>query len=217
MKIYLLIVIMALGMTGCSRLTPYFPDKEKDYQLSEEIPPLHVPRRLDQSAIEVAPSMHNAVAVDNQPSTATITDRPAIDDAPVQQSDLLGAVKLVEYAGGLKRIQIAEPIERAWPIVGKAISRKSLEVVLRDQEQKLYAVHYDPEEKLIPDGSLVDEVMFFFGKRRSNEREYHIQLIPAGSKTEVVILDAYKNPLLHGPGMDLLNLLLKEIRADLLN
>jgi len=67
-------------------------------------------------------------------------------------------------------------LPEAWRIASKALSRKSIEVTERNQEEGLFIVQYDPDEQKVEDGSYWDEVVFLFGGIQSNEKTYLLKL-----------------------------------------
>lgn len=207
-----LVVLFALlsSLNGCSTIKSYFPDKEKEYVNSIEIAPLVIPPDLSNSAIiqeqsitdrQVTVNDVNVGANETKTKTGTKPDR----------------VRLVSYTGGATRLQIDEPYVRAWRIVGKSLSRKSLEIIERNINEGLFLIQYDPNEKDIEDGSLWDEFLFIFGDEQKNEKEYQIRLVENKdqTQTEVLVLDQQGTPLYQGIGLNLLNLMYDAIKVDL--
>ncbi len=199
--------LFVMGLSACSTIRNYFPDKAKEYQLTSEIPDLVIPPDLSESAI-FSPSkdeINKAVVSDR--NAIAITDD--IDDKEVIYVDL------VEYAGGATRIRIEDSIERSWRTVGKALSRHSIEITDRNELDRIYFVQYDADFNKVEDGSLWDEAMFLFGADPAAEKEFRIKLGENGSLTEIIVLDTQDRPLSKGAGLKLLNLLYKTIKEDL--
>ena len=197
-------------LASCSlleRLKHSLPDKEKDYHYSTEIPDLIVPPDLSNSTIEYKVAKAG-LDYDAAPKQAGNLDADK-NKQPAEQQ-----VSLVSYTAGPPRLKINEPIERAWRIVGKALTRKSMEVVDRNRGDGVYFIQYDPNEKDIEDGSIWDELVFLFGDDQSNEEEYQIRLVENNNHTEVLVLDKQGTPLANDVGMNLLNLLLETIKQD---
>ena len=65
--------LVLLNVSGCTYIKSLFPDKEKDYQYTTEIPPLIIPEDLKKSQI---PSLTSS-----KPASAT-----AMSDLPVEES-----------------------------------------------------------------------------------------------------------------------------------
>jgi outer membrane protein assembly factor BamC len=122
---------------------------------------------------------------------------------------------LVKSDDGVSRLRIGAPLARAWRMVGKALSRHSIEVTSRNQEEGLMHVQYDPDEQAPEDGSIRDEVSFFLEGFGINEKEYVIKLAGNKQQTEVMVTDKEQKPLAEGPGLKLLTLLYDTIKADL--
>ena len=204
----LLCLLLFPVISACSRIKSYFPDKEREYQLSAEIPDLFVPPDLTDQAIQKGPAIVYQEPVHQdveEPRSESIEKENAI------------TVELVEYDGGAKRIRIGDTIERSWRTVGKALSHHSIEIIDRNEADSFYYVQYDPDFKKIEDGSLWDEVLFIFGSDPANEKELRVRLAEVAGKTEVIVLDSNDVPLYEGAGIKLLDLLYKTIKDDLAN
>jgi len=200
---------VVFSLSGCSAIKSYFPDKEKEYQLTTEIPELIIPSDLsgyETQSSSVIPSYPNIIE----------QQQPVEDNAvDTDQEKPVVHVELVEFSGGAPRIRIEEPLERTWRIVGKALSRKVIEITNRNEAESFYTVQYDADFKNVEDGTLWDEVLFIFGKDPSNEQEFKIRLAENGMLTEIIVLDSKDQPQSKGNGFKLLNLLYKTIKADL--
>ncbi len=239
-KLVALIVLLLL-ISGCSTIKTYFPDKHKEYVNSVEIAPLIVPADLSVpsavkekvDAIETVQKTISSESISNKGNKKdTEKDSEIEEDSETKQDSESGLekeskkeekeekpeperVRLISYAGGATRLQIDEPFVRAWRIVGKSLTRKSLEIIDRNINDGLFLVQYDPNEKDIEDDSIWDEVDFLFGDDKSNEQEYQIRLVEDRGLTEVLVLDQQGTPLSKGVGLTLLNLMYDTIKADL--
>ncbi len=208
-----LIFFGCLVLSSCSYVKSYFPDKQKDYQLAEELPPLALPDDIKQTAsIKDRP----LIAPDypkSKPEEAAAAV-PKIENTSVKP--LFTPVELVEYDGGATRLRIYQPVSKAWRYVGKALSHQGVEITARDESQYSYKVQYDPDAKKASDGALLDELFFLFGDDPSKEKEFQIKLTPRNSQlTEVIVLDDKEQPVYQGAGLKLLELLKNTINADL--
>lgn len=74
----MLAVVMVPGLSACSALSALFPDKQKQYQYSTEIPPLEIPPDLIASTIQGARQQRNA----NQ-SAPPLQDQESLDSLAV--------------------------------------------------------------------------------------------------------------------------------------
>lgn len=207
----LIIVAVLVNVSACSTIKNLFPDKEKDYQFTTEIPPLVLPIDLAGASIANVPSPAPAA------ETADVAVAPAVpstETAPTVGRKLI-QVELVDADEGTKRLRIGAPSEIAWRMVGKALSRKSIEVTNRNQEEGLFHVQYDPNKKEVKDGSLWDEAVFLFKGFEITEQEYVLKLVENNQQTDVIIMDKDQKPVADGTSLSLLTLLHDTIKADL--
>ncbi len=228
MKLIVAFICVLVSITGCSRVKSYFPDKEKDYQFSSEIPPLAIPGDLQSDKVDMTDPVE--AAVQPQVSPELPVEMPvqpeSSPDIPVRAPVPAGVepslpvalsgrkAQLLTYQSGVAYIHLSDTFERGWLLVSRAISHQSLEVIERNREQNYFSVLYDPDAKPISDGALVDELFFFLGMRESHEKEYHIRLVPSGGGADVIVEDKYNNPLAHGPGIILLQAIAEKINTD---
>ncbi|MDO9269489.1 MAG: outer membrane protein assembly factor BamC [Methylobacter sp.] len=207
-KIRSLIIVAALvNVSACSTIKNLFPDKEKDYQFTTEIPPLTIPPDLAGGSIAnaPAPAAETADVATTVPSTEPV---PTVDRKLIQ-------VNLVDADQGTKRLRIGAPSAIAWRMVGKALSRKSIEVTNRNQEERLFHVQYDPNKKEVEDGSIWDEVVFLFTGFETTEQEYVLKLAENDQQTDVIIMDKEQKPVADATSLSLLTLLHDTIKSDL--
>ncbi|MFK5949165.1 MAG: outer membrane protein assembly factor BamC [Methylococcales bacterium] len=202
--------LLILNVSGCGSIKALFPDKEKDYQFTTEIPELQVPSDLTDTIDHNTGIAYTALPIISKP-LAKVENKETTENDKKPGT----LVELVEYSGGATRIRIEDTIERSWRIVGKALSGNAIEITNRDENDKLYTVQYDPDFKKVEDGSLWDEVLFIFGSDPANDKEFKIRLAENGALTEVIVLDKDDLPLSQGAGLKLLNLLYKTIKDDL--
>jgi len=236
-------VTLLFNLSACSYIKSLFPDKEKDYQYTTEIPPLILPEDLKKNQIPVVPKSAPLSAdadsavpavtvnapVEQAASTAPAINKPAVTPpaspaektpAPSAESepavpDTAITVERVKFDTGENRLRINVPFTRAWRIINKALSRKSIEVTERNQETRLITVKYDPDEKKVEDGSYWDEVVFMFTGIQSNEKTYLLKLEESNQQTDIVVVDEDQQLLSDAASFKLLTLLQETIKADL--
>ena len=201
-------VLSFLNLPACGWLKSHLPDKEKDYYYSSEIPPLIIPDDLESSAI----SQHAETAEGS--AYRSIPAEGAVKESVPTEID---QVKLISFDGGATRLQIEEPFDTSWRIVGKALTRQSIEIIDRNISEGVYYVQYDPSAREYEDGSLWDEFLFFFGDDQSQEKEYRIRLSENNQLTEVIVTDDEDVPLSEGPGLSLLTSLYEAVKVDYLD
>lgn len=208
----LIIVAVLVNVSACTYIKNLFPDKEKDYQFTTEIPPLVLPPDLSGDSIANAPAAPPVAETAEKADTAP--DASSTEAASTIERKLI-QVELVDADQGTKQLHIGAPSEIAWRMVGKALSRKSIEVTSRNQEEKLFHVQYAPNKQEVEDGSVWDEVNFFFKGFEVNEQEYILKLIGNNQQTDVIIMDKEQKPVSDGTSLSLLTLLHDTIKSDL--
>jgi len=232
--ITLLISAAALSsLSACTYVKSLFPDKEKDYQYTTEIPPLILPADLKENHIpgarlpaSAAPTLGTDAAVPpvtvNTPVQPTTSPAPAINEStaisPESEAGIPNTAIMVEHIksdNGENRLHMNVPFTRAWRMVNKALSRKSIEVTERNQDARLITVQYDPNEKQVEDGSYWDEVVFMFKGIQHNEHKYLLKLEENNQQTDIVVADEDQQRLSDAASIKLLTLLEETIKADL--
>lgn len=203
-----LIVVVLVNLSACSYIKNLFPDKEKDYQFTTEIPPLVLPADLAGDSIKNVPAAQPAETVD------AATPAPSTETAPDIERKLI-QLALVDSDDGTKRLHINVPPTTAWRMVGKALSRNSIEVTNRNQDERFFQVQYEPNKQKVEDGSAWDEVVFFFAGLDIKEYEYVLKMVENNQQTDVVILDKEQKPVADAASLSLLTLLHDTIKADL--
>lgn len=207
-------LLLFLGISACSTLQVYFPDKEKEYQLKTEIPALSIPPDLSDHAIQ---SDFTVAVIEPDYQIQSQVQEPEIDTAKGNKKDETIYIKLIEYSDGVTHIRISDTLDRLWRTVGKALSRNSIEIIDRNELERVYYVLYDAQFEKVEDGSLWDEALFIFGANPAQEKEFRIKLTEYGGFTEVIVFDDNDVPLSTGGGLKLLNLMYKTIKEDLAN
>lgn len=213
--------LFLLNLNGCSIIGGFFPDKERDYQLSSELPELKIPADITNKGLKKKQSSNqtedteklsvSADAVKTTPAAGTATSVVVTEQIKEEPTH----VKLVKFENGETRLQINKPVAMSWRIVGKALSHKTIEITGRDQANAEFTVQYDPNETDFTDESIWDEFIFVFAEDHSQEKPYHLKLLARDKGTEIVVLDEQGKPLDEAGGLSLLKLLLTAIEADL--
>ncbi|MCX7094551.1 MAG: outer membrane protein assembly factor BamC [Methylobacter sp.] len=218
-KIRLFVIAAVLvDVSACTTIKNLFPDKEKDYQFTTEIPPLILPPDLagdasaklptPPAAPATTPSAPAAESVDEVPAYTPTETAPAIDRNLIQ-------VELIDAESGAKRLRISAPSEIAWRMVGKALSRKSIEVTNRNQDDRVFDVQYDQSKQDVKDGSVWDELVFMFKGFEANEQAFTVKLQESNQQTDVMILDKDQKPVSDDASLSLTMLLYDTLKADL--
>ena len=210
-----LIPLMILMLPACGQMKGYFPDKEKDYQLTKEISALTIPDDLSGNKSDPATPVQGDFFEDDKNEIAFIDDEDnefKFVNYDNQNSDL---VDLVKYSDKSSRIQIQEPFVRSWRIVGKALTHLSIEITNRDVLNGIYFIQYDPEFEKVNDGSIWDEFTFIFGADPAKEKEYRVELVEKVGVTEVNVFSKDGDEEAEKKAATLLDLLYGTIEQDL--
>jgi outer membrane protein assembly factor BamC len=216
----LFIVAVLTGVSACSYIKTLFPDKEKDYQFTTEIPPLILPADLAGDSIAKIPTVPPTEAT-NQASADSVDEVPAYtpSDAPAEIASTverkLIQVELIDADQGTKRLRIGAPTATAWRMLGKALSRKSIEVTNRNQEEGIFHIQYDQNKQDAEDGSFWDEIVFAVKGFEVTEQEYVLKLVENNQQSEVILMDKEQKPVTDQSGFNLLKLIHDTIKADL--
>ncbi len=207
-QLLLISLVILLNISGCSTIKSFFPDKEKDYQLTSEIAELKIPSDLSNNSIQ------NIDVIEDSPKVSQRFERTIVKTDELENQQKPVEKDRVEFADGATRIRFNGSIERTWRKVGKALTRHSIEITNRNKTDRIYLVQYDPDFKKVEDGSLWDEVLFIFGGDPAQEQEFGIKLVENKVVTEIFVVDKNNKPLSEGAGLKLLNLLHKTLQED---
>ncbi len=220
-----------LNVSGCSYVKTLFPDKEKDYQYTTEIPQLILPEDLKKSHIPslttATPStpissntnapVEDTAAIASEPTPATNESLAPVGTAETEPAlpNTAITVERIKATEAENRLRINVPFINAWRMVNKALSRKAIEVTERNQEAKQITVQYDPDEQTPKDESLWDEAVFMFRGIQSNEQTYLLKLEENNQQTDITVTDKDQQLLSDAASVKLLTLLENTIKADL--
>lgn len=200
---------LALLTVSCSYVKGSFPDKTKDYQLTEEIPPLKVPDNLSANQVQ-----HYT------PVVSPVSETPEIKAYEENSGNLQSIpdsteVDLFHFNDQQSIIRIYDTLMRGWRIVGKALSHNSIEITNRDVLEGTYYVQYDPNFEQVEDGSLWDEVLFIFGSDPAQEQEYLVKLKKQPSYSDVTVEIGQSDEDKVDASASLLKLIYDTIKKDL--
>ena len=188
MKPIKLIFIFSFALVAaCSQ---FFPDKEKDYVYSKEIPPIEIPPEMQ--AEQLASESKEVVV-------------------PVTLSKTL---EFIDQGENQTYLRINSPFAHIWRVVGKALTARAVEITDKNRSLATYYVQYDPELQAVSDGSFWDEFVFFFGGDANQELPYQVFLTESEFGTDIFVQDQLGNKLSEGDGLKLLNLLYDTIKKD---
>lgn len=215
----LLLLSATTLMAGCSTISGWFPDKQKSYQYSTEIPPLEVPPELSSSTIDGAsggarrPAWESPASADEQPDSSAsgreATPPPGAEMAPAS-ADRLKAEKghpapvLAESTQDVPLIEVQAPLDITWAEVNKALGRMKLEITDQNRPDGVYVVHYAQDQRPYEDRGFFGDVADMFGQGPGSTKEYRIKMSEKNSVTSIFVTDPDGKPQHDGPGLDLL-------------
>jgi len=217
---FAVIGLLLLNASACSTIKSWFPDKERDYQFTTEIPELIVPEDLKAKTF---PSRPEATAAPIPQASATAKAAEVVEPVtskseaePLEAAASPGHGVQTTGASGVSSLQIDQSVKQAWWLVGKALSRQKLEVVERNLDKGYFFVKYDPEAIKPEDGSIWDEVTFLFGDDPSQEQEYRVSLQELDAQlTEVTVQNSEGQTISNAAATSLLRLITEGINQDL--
>lgn len=222
------LVSALLVNASCSTIKSWFPDKERDYQFTTEIPELVVPDDLKTKTLATRPLSNTP-----EPMPAPVRQesvKPVVADTaesapgksektePNQTVATTGSEHGTQTTAtsGVSSLQIDQSATQAWWTVGKALSREKLEVVERNMDKGYFFVKYDPNAIKPEDGSILDEINFLFGDDPSQEQEYRVSLHQLDELlTEVTVQDSEGKTLSNTAATSLLRLITEGINLDI--
>jgi len=220
---------LLLNASACGYIKSLFPDKERDYQFTTEIPELIVPDDLKaktlptrQLAAVAEPAQEPLpTPVQQMPKAPAVAEHvepvaPAKPAAAEAAEPSIGHSVQSSAGSGVSSLQIDQSAKQAWWLVGKALSRQKLEVVERNMDKGYFFVKYDPKAMKLEDKSILDELNFLFGDDPSQEQEYRVSLQALDAQmTEVTVQDEAGKTLSNEAATSLLRLITEGIKQEI--
>lgn len=216
--------LLLLGLSGCSTIKSWFPDKERDYQFTTEIPELVVPDDLKAGGLTTAgprsqyqprhteDSSRDALVTADEPSKSEVVESKTEAQDEIATAPETKAVS----TSGTSSLQIDQPKNQAARIVARAMSRQKLEIVERNIDKGYFYIKYDPDAVQAKDESILDELNFIFGDDPSQELEYRVSLQAINPQlSEVTVQNSEGKPLSTAPANELLKLITDAINQDI--
>jgi uncharacterized lipoprotein len=214
-----ILICGAALVSGCSTISGWFPDKQKQYQYSTEIPPLEIPPDLTSSTIDGVggsrrPSWESPAAADEASGMPSGGEREATPAPGAEMNpDAAQAMRagkshpapvLAENTEDVPLIEVQAPFDITWAEVNKAIGRLKLEIIDQNRSDGLYFVHYATDQKPYEDRGFFGDVADMLGGGSGGTKEYRIKLGEKNNVTSILVLDSEGKPQREGPGLDLL-------------
>lgn len=212
---------MLCGLSACSTIKSWFPDKERDYQFTSEIPELIVPDDLKNKGLpSLAAPAAAPVGTETEAAVSDVSDTAAADAGNTQVSEAKAeqenavpqqaAVPETSATGGVSSLQIDLSKMPATRMVGRALTRQKVEIVERNVDKGYFYVKYDPNAVEAKDDSIWDEFNFLFGDDPSQEQEYRISVRGIGPQMSEVTVQDEQGKFLSTPAANALLKLITE-------
>ncbi|MCI0653914.1 MAG: outer membrane protein assembly factor BamC [Methylococcaceae bacterium] len=213
-RILLLITILGLGL-GCGSFENILPDREKEYKYSTEIPPLEVPPDLTASTIESSPI--RPLIGGERPSTGSV---PEESRQPVSRDELPETGKPepapdVEHSEQGAYVSIQENFSITWRMVGRALSRLEIELEDVNRSEGLYYIIFEDKRKRPADDSFWSRLAFWSDANSIEEQRFRVLVEGKSDTTQVRIQDEEGSGLSEGAGLNLLQMIQKEINDQI--
>lgn len=211
----LLLTPLLLPLAGCSYIASLFPDKQKQYQYTSEIPALEVPPDLSISTVSGA-RWRNPDGTTSPKSPETSPVVPAASDAPDEADETAGKAILAQNTEDVPLIELASPFADAWNDVGRALGRMKIEVSDRNRADGVYYVYYGGTKEQSQDKGMWDDIASLFTGEGESAQEYRIKLeehkTAKRATTDVYLFDSDGEPVRQGPRLELLKQLHQELQ-----
>ncbi|MBM4200536.1 MAG: outer membrane protein assembly factor BamC [Gammaproteobacteria bacterium] len=210
-----LLLLCSLGLSGCSFLGSLFPDKQRQYQYTTEIPPLEVPPDLSMSTMSGARINRGAGPAGALGATPDGEARAA-SPAPASGQGEPKTVTLAQNTEDVPLIELSSPFAQAWSDVGRALGRLKIEVSDQNRSEGVYYVYYGGPAKAYEDRGMWGDISDLFSGGGDKAKEYRIKLEEHKTakriSTDVFLFDEEGQPVTGGPPLELL----KKMHAQLI-
>ena len=214
----LAVSVLACSLSACSTIKSWFPDKERDYQFTSEIPELIVPEDLKHKGMASLTRAEPAVTVaqantDTAGANADSAAQSAATvepDASVPSETAADSQPVASIANGASSLQIDQGKIPATRMVGRALTRQRLEITERNVDKGFFYVKFDPNAAKVSDDGFFDEFNFMFGDDPSQEQEYRITVHGLSPQMSEVIIGDNEGKLLSNAAANALLKLITE-------
>jgi outer membrane protein assembly factor BamC len=205
---------LALVLTGCSYIASLFPDKQKQYQYTTEIPALEVPPDLSISTVTGARWKNPDGSTSGGPRAPAASESADSAEAPGDDSE--NKITLAQNTEDVPLIELVAPFTDAWNDVGRALGRMKIEISDRNREDGVYYVYYGGPKEKYQDKGVWDDITSLFSGGPEGAQEYRVKLEEHKTAkrvmTDVFLYDSDGQPVRQGPPLDLLKQLHQELQ-----
>jgi len=199
-----------------------FPDKQKQYRYTTELPDLEIPPDLVGSKVD-----GKLAESDTQPDevVSAVQGKTKLEPTGSPSSGKSGkkkkrkhlddnSVTLAESMENTSLIELNEPYAEAWNDVSRALGRLKIEVFDQNRTDGVFYVYYGGQPpKKEEEASVWDTVVSVFDVQKDTAKEYRVKLEGKDDFTFIKILDQDDKELSEGPAFDLL----KRLHEKLMN
>jgi uncharacterized lipoprotein len=214
-----LCLVGLLALNACSVVTALFPDKQRQYQYTTEIPALEVPPDLSMSTMTGAKLNRGAgQAGSGGPGGDGAGASGGVQASPDDRkfSETKGAT-LAQNTEDVPLIELASPFPQAWNDVGRALGRMKVEVSDQNKSEGVYYVYYGGSEKAYEDRGMWGDISDLFSGGGPKSMEFRLKLEEHKSakrtSTDVFLFDDEGKPVRSGVPLDLLKKLHRQLLA----
>ena len=219
------------SLAACSIIADWFPDKQKQYRYSSELPDLEIPPDLtatklddkDSSASGYSQNGQNAkgkyssgnesadASTQAKSPSADTPSRAGKKHKPIKHNDT--SMTLAENIENAALIEMQEPYEESWNDVGRALGRLRVEITDQNQTDGTYYVYYGgkPPKKSDEETGFWEGITSVFSMDKDQAKEYHVKLEDKEKVTNVYVVDKDGKVISEGPGLELLKRLHKKL------
>jgi uncharacterized lipoprotein len=209
-----LLLTCLLGLNGCSFISSLFPDKQRQYQYTTEIPALEVPPDLSLSTMTGARINRGAGPAGGKAEGAPVGGESAGNASgggPAEPK----TVTLAQNTEDVPLIELSSPFVQAWSDVGRALGRLKIEVSDQNRSEGVYYVYYGGPAKAYEDRGMWGDISDLFSGGDSKAMEFRLKLeehkTAKRTSTDVFLFDDEGRPVTGGQPVELL----KKLHAQL--
>jgi uncharacterized lipoprotein len=213
----LLLAGLSCALAGCGYIAGLFPDKQKQYRYSTELPPLEIPPDLTGSTIEGRDDGDHAERSRQTRETVDDSAPPKTDEREQPRKEVSRAAgrqpaksavpktSLAQNQEDAPLIEVEAPFAETWNDVSRALGRLEVELTDQNRSDGVFYVYYGGDTPHPKDGetSFWQDVKSLFGAGEK-AGEYRVKLEESGDYTHVFVLDAAGKAVTEGRGFELL-------------
>ncbi|NJD05767.1 MAG: outer membrane protein assembly factor BamC [Methylococcaceae bacterium] len=218
-------LVMVAALSGCSFIAGLFPDKQKQYRYSTDLPPLEIPPDLSSGTIEGAkvasrgdgPTPAEKDKEEERSEVAASDDteatKPQADKR--SRSPKPASTTLAQNSQDAPLIEIEESFAQAWNDVHRALGRLEVEVTDRNRSEGVFFVNYGGTGKSKKDEEtgLWADIKSVFSGSDSDGQSFKVVLEEGESVTTISVRDSSDKIAGDGAGLQLLKQLNDKLKS----